>query len=99
MATATLVVQFPLGVADDRDMAATRHLFQPSGTADGRNGRRRAHRRGRESAGSQYIEGLLALVDKGEVDQTARLTADRDRLLREVKNLVGSIAAGVPAVQ
>jgi len=43
------------------------------------------------------IEELLSLVDKGEVDQTDRLTADRDRLQQEIANLVSSIAAGVPA--
>ena len=47
--------------------------------------------------GTQFIEELLALVDQGESDNVARLTADRDRLRGEVENLVGSIAAGVPA--
>jgi site-specific DNA recombinase len=46
---------------------------------------------------TKFIEELLCLVDQGEVDQTARLTADRDRLRGEVENLVRSIAAGVPA--
>jgi site-specific DNA recombinase len=45
----------------------------------------------------KFIEELLALVDQGEVDDTARLTADRDRLRGEVENLIRSIAAGVPA--
>ena len=45
----------------------------------------------------KYIEELLSLVDKGEVDHTERLTTDRSRLQTEVDNLVKSIAAGVPA--
>jgi hypothetical protein len=40
---------------------------------------------------------LLSLLDKGEVDQTARLMADRDRLRQEVKNLMALAASGVPA--
>ena len=47
--------------------------------------------------GTKFIEELLAMVDQGESDNVARLTADRDRLRGEVENLVGSIAAGVPA--
>jgi hypothetical protein len=43
-----------------------------------------------------FIEELVSLVDKGEVDGMARLEADRDRLRGEVENLVRSIAAGVP---
>ena len=39
-----------------------------------------------EALGTKCIEELLALVDKGETDQTERLTADRDRLQREVSN-------------
>ena len=50
-----------------------------------------------EILGRKFIEELLALVDQGESDTVARLTADRDRLRGEVENLVGSIAAGVPA--
>ena len=50
-----------------------------------------------EALGTRFIEELLALVDTGEVDHTAQLTAERDRLHAEVQNLVGSIAAGVPA--
>jgi hypothetical protein len=47
--------------------------------------------------GTKFIEELLAMVDSGESDNVARLTADRDRLRGEVENLVRSIAAGVPA--
>ena len=47
--------------------------------------------------GTKFIEELLAMVDQGESDNVARLTADRDRLRGEVENLVGSIASGVPA--
>lgn len=45
----------------------------------------------------KFIEELLALVDQGETDDTARLSAGRDRLRGEVENLVRSIAAAVPA--
>ncbi len=45
----------------------------------------------------KFIEELLAMVDQGEVDGTARLTVERDRLRGEVENLIASIAAGVPA--
>jgi len=48
-----------------------------------------------EVLGTRFIEELLALVDRGAVDDTARLTADRDRLRGEVDRLVGSIASGV----
>jgi hypothetical protein len=41
------------------------------------------------------IEELLSLVDRGEADDPVRLTADRDLLQREVKNLVDAIAKGV----
>ena len=37
------------------------------------------------------------MVDRGKSDNVARLTLDRGRLRGEVENLVGSIAAGVPA--
>ena len=50
-----------------------------------------------EVLGTAFIEELLALVDKGDTDQTARITADRDRLRDEVNHLVASLAAGVPA--
>jgi len=46
--------------------------------------------------GTAFIEELLALVDRGEADQTGRHLADRDRLRGEVESLVQSIAAGVP---
>ena len=50
-----------------------------------------------EVLGTRVIEDLLALVDRGVVDDSARLVAERDRLRGEVENLVASIAAGVPA--
>lgn len=50
-----------------------------------------------EALGTRFIEELLRLVDQGEADNTTHLAAERDRLQREVQNLVGSIAAGVPA--
>ena len=50
-----------------------------------------------EVLGTRFIRELLALVDRGEVDHSEQLTADRDRLRAEVDRLVGSIAAGVPA--
>jgi len=50
-----------------------------------------------EVLGRRYIEELLALVDRGDVDETPRWAAERDRLRAEVNNLVGSLAAGVPA--
>jgi site-specific DNA recombinase len=50
-----------------------------------------------EVLGTRLIEELLALVDRGEADDSARLMADRDRLRGEVERLVGSIASGVPA--
>jgi hypothetical protein len=49
-----------------------------------------------EVLGSRFIRELLGLVDRGEVDDTVHLTAERDRLRGEVDNLVKSIAAGVP---
>ena len=49
-----------------------------------------------EVLGPRFIEELLALVDRGEVDDTDRLTAERDRLRTEVQRLVKSIADGVP---
>jgi hypothetical protein len=47
--------------------------------------------------GNAYIEELLAMVDQSTSGNVARLTTDRDRLRREVKNLVRSVAATVPA--
>jgi site-specific DNA recombinase len=43
----------------------------------------------------RLIEDLLLLVDHGGADDNVRLTADRDQLQREVKNLVAAIAKGV----
>jgi hypothetical protein len=43
-----------------------------------------------------YIDQLVAMVD-GAGDDVAALTRERDRLAEEVKRLVDSIAAGVPA--
>ena len=45
-----------------------------------------------EVLGTRFIEELLALVDRGETDTTALLLADRERLGREVKNLIDAIA-------
>jgi site-specific DNA recombinase len=50
-----------------------------------------------EVLGTPFIEELLALVDKGEADQTAMLTAERDRLQREVNNLLDLVASGISA--
>ncbi len=51
-----------------------------------------------EVLGGRYIEELLALVDRGDVDETPRLQGERDRLRVKVNNLVMSIAgANVPA--
>jgi site-specific DNA recombinase len=50
-----------------------------------------------EVLGTRFIEELLALVDRGEADNTALLTADRERLAREVSNLMDLVANGVPA--
>ena len=46
---------------------------------------------------AEFVEELLLSVDRGESDESAQWTADRDRLRAEVDRLVGSIAAGVPA--
>ena len=43
----------------------------------------------------RLIEDLLLLVDQGEADTSALLTADRDRLRTEVNRLVDAIAKGV----
>lgn len=50
-----------------------------------------------EVLGTRMIEELLALVDRGEADNTAHLTADRNRLQREISNLMELVAAGTPA--
>ena len=39
----------------------------------------------------------MSLVDRGEADDTARLTAERDRLQREMSNLIDLVASGVSA--
>jgi hypothetical protein len=49
-----------------------------------------------EVLGTRMIEELLAMVDQGEADNSMLLMADRDRLEREIANLVQSIKAGVP---
>jgi hypothetical protein len=48
-----------------------------------------------EVLGTRLLEELLALVDRGDADDSARLTAERERLQWEVKNLVNAIALGV----
>jgi hypothetical protein len=50
-----------------------------------------------EVLGTRFIRELLALVDRGDVDDTARLEAEAARLRTEVDNLVNSIAMCVPA--
>ena len=50
----------------------------------------------RDALSPKAIEELLSVVDETP-DQTAQLTAERDRLKLEIDRLVGSIAAGVPA--
>lgn len=50
-----------------------------------------------EMLGTSFIDELLALVDRGQADDTVRLTAERDRPRAEVARLLGSLAAGVPA--
>jgi hypothetical protein len=50
-----------------------------------------------EVLGTRMIEELLSMVDQGDADNTAFLTADRDRLKREISNLMDLVAAGTPA--
>ncbi len=50
-----------------------------------------------EMLSARYVNELLACVDRGDVDHSVRLLADRERLAGEVANLVNSIASGVPA--
>ena len=50
-----------------------------------------------KALGTRFIEELLALVDRGKADQTLRLTEDRERLEREVRNLIQLVASGVSA--
>ena len=52
---------------------------------------------GGEVLSDRFIEELLSTVDKGEADDSARLTADRDRLQREIDNLMDLAASGVSA--
>lgn len=48
-----------------------------------------------EVLGTRFINELLALVDRGEADNSALLTAERERLQREVSNLLDLVASGV----
>jgi DNA invertase Pin-like site-specific DNA recombinase len=48
-----------------------------------------------EVLGTHVINRLLELVDTGAEHEVARLEADRDRLQKEIENLVRSIALGV----
>ena len=50
---------------------------------------------GRRSTRDGLIEELLALVDKGDSDNTAQLTAELERLRKEVSNLLDLAASGV----
>jgi len=50
-----------------------------------------------EVLGTRFIEELIALVDKGDEDNATRLIAERDRLRREVSNLLDLAASGVSA--
>lgn len=42
-----------------------------------------------EVLGTRFIEELLSLVDKGDAQNAARLTVERERLQREMSNLLG----------
>jgi site-specific DNA recombinase len=48
-----------------------------------------------EVLGTRFIEELLALVDRGEADNTALLTAERARVQQEISNLLDLVASGV----
>jgi hypothetical protein len=50
----------------------------------------------REVLGTRFIEELLALVDDGRHFEGAHLEADRERLTREISNLMDLAASGVP---
>jgi len=50
-----------------------------------------------EVLGTRFIEELLALVDKGDEDNSAHLVAESERLHREVSNLLDLAASGVSA--
>ena len=52
---------------------------------------------GGEVLDPKYIEELLSLVDRGEADDSARLTADCERLRKEISNLLNLAASGVSA--
>jgi hypothetical protein len=45
--------------------------------------------------GKKFIEELIAMVDKGDSDNVALLTRERDRLCGEIENYVRSIGAGI----
>ena len=47
---------------------------------------------------TRYIEELLALVDHGDVDESVQLNAERERLKREIDNLIELAAAGTRSV-
>jgi plasmid stabilization system protein ParE len=51
----------------------------------------------RSPVGTRFINELLALVDKGDVDNTVHLEAERERLRKEVSNLLDLAASGVSA--
>jgi hypothetical protein len=42
-----------------------------------------------------FINELLAIVDRGEADDSAQLSADRERLQHEVNNLLDVVVSGV----
>lgn len=50
-----------------------------------------------EVLGTAMITDLLALVDDGQLHEAEHLDADRDRLQREINNLMDLSASGVPA--
>ena len=50
-----------------------------------------------EVLGTRFIEELLAQVDDGHQHEAAHLDADRERLAREISNLMDLAASGVPA--
>jgi hypothetical protein len=50
-----------------------------------------------EVLGTRIIDDLLALVADGHHHEAEHLDADRDRLQREIDNLMDLVASGVPA--
>ncbi len=50
-----------------------------------------------EVLGTRFINELLGLVDRGGAESAGHLEADRDRLRREIDNLMDLVASGVPA--